>query len=79
MADAADEAQAAQAELNERALEAHRQARIAESKRPRNPLDELHCRDCGAEIEARRRELLPMTNRCASCAHGYEEALRHAR
>lgn len=38
-----------------------------------------HCRDCGEEIAARRRELVAGCQRCADCQEEFEERGKHLR
>jgi RNA polymerase-binding transcription factor DksA len=56
--------------------EAERARRIDESMRPRDPATEGTCLDCSAEIDPRRRALMPTTNRCTECASVAETLYR---
>ena len=73
MADAVDyatdliEHQRAEA-LARQVAEAERTRRVEEAMRPRSEQDAEICTDCGESIDPRRRELLPLTNRCTDCA-----------
>ena len=71
MADDVDRAQEAEQQHRDEAI---RRARTAASFEHAMPLRE--CQDCGAQIEAARRRLLPYTGRCAACARAYEKLLR---
>lgn len=70
MSDEIDRAQAREALDRELALEAQR------ARTPRGVATSPICEDCGALIEPKRRELLPYTQCCASCAHDRERDTR---
>lgn len=70
MSDEIDRAQAREALDRELALEAQR------ARTPRGVATSDTCDDCGERIEPKRRELLPYTTRCASCAHDRERDQR---
>ncbi|MEG8893406.1 TraR/DksA C4-type zinc finger protein [Klebsiella pneumoniae] len=42
-------------------------------------VSDTHCRDCGEEIAARRRELVAGCQRCADCQEEFEERGKHLR
>ncbi len=66
MSDLGDQAQEG-AELDRRlALLAH------ERRQPAAGVMHTECEDCEGPIEAKRLQVLPYTNRCASCAQDYE-------
>lgn len=70
MSDEIDRAQAREALDRELALEAQR------ARTPRGMATSDTCEDSGALIEPKRREILPHTTRCASCAHDRERDQR---
>jgi phage/conjugal plasmid C-4 type zinc finger TraR family protein len=71
VADDIDRAQEAEQQHRDEAI---RRARISSSfDKTMPPRD---CCDCGKQIEAARRRLLPYTGRCAACARAAERRLR---
>ncbi|ALQ86468.1 conjugal transfer protein TraR [Klebsiella pneumoniae] len=60
-------------ELAERRLE----MTIQNMRINHNAVSATHCRDCGEEIPARRRELVAGCQRCADCQEEFEERGKH--
>jgi RNA polymerase-binding transcription factor DksA len=50
--------------------------RIDESMHPHVPGQPLACLDCGCQIDPRRLQTLPLTNRCTECAEVAEKLYR---
>ncbi len=76
MVDLIDQAQAAEEAHREESLAAH-QRRVVACMHARRPGEDADCLRCGREIEAQRRRTLPLTDKCAACAHDYERELRN--
>ena len=53
-----------------------REAAIAKCRINHSAVSATHCRDCGEEIPARRRELVAGCQRCVSCASDIELRLK---
>lgn len=68
MADDADRTTDREEAAMARFEEQQRQARIAESLRPFDPKQPIHCVDCGEVISPKRLAAYPRTRRCVDCA-----------
>lgn len=69
MPDDLDRAQVINEQLQRDALEAHRR------RQPTGP-GRLDCEECGAEIPAARREMVPGCTRCVECQTDHERAIK---
>ena len=76
MADDADRTTDREEAAMARFEEQQRQARIAESLRPFDPGQPIHCVDCGEEVPAARLHAYPRTRRCVDCAAEVERHFR---
>ncbi|CAI6181285.1 TPA: TraR/DksA C4-type zinc finger protein [Escherichia coli] len=59
--------------------ELQREAAIAKCRINHSAVSATHCRDCGEEIAARRRELVAGCQRCTDCQEEFEERGKHLR
>ena len=67
------------AEITDQATELEelqREVTIAKCRINHSSVSATHCRDCGEEIAARRRELVAGCQRCVSCASDIELRLK---
>lgn len=76
MSDDIDRAQEREQRDRELALLALRE-RIDAASRPRDPAVDGRCVECDEAIEPGRLKALPLTNRCAACAHIAEQRRRN--
>lgn len=75
MTDEIDRAQEREQRDRDMALLALRE-RIDAANAPRDPALDGLCVDCGEPIEDGRLKVLPLTSRCADCAHLAEQRFR---